>query len=97
MDHGSQLKYDTLKLKNMKKVILIFLTLILLFCGIDKVFSQEWEAVYYSDPDFPGGSYNEAIELSTGNILVASVNHPRNNNDDNTRFFFIIHVSLYYL
>lgn len=88
MDQGSQLKYDTLKLKNMKKVILIFLTLILLFCGIDRVFSQEWEVVYYSDPDVSRCSYNEAIELSNGNILVASVNQPRNNNDDNTQFFF---------
>ena len=88
MDHGSQLKYDTLKLKNMKKVILIFLTLILLFSGIDKVFSQEWETVYYNDPDVSRCYYNEAIELSNGNILVTSISLPRNMNNDPQYYFY---------
>ena len=72
MAHSSWLKYDILKIKKYKKIILIFLTSTLLFSGIDKVFSQEWRIV---EPTMWGEDsisfhYYETFELSNGNINI---------------------------
>ena len=61
-----------------KKKLLITTLLTLLLSGVNSVFSQEWEAVYYSDEFASGCDYNEAIELSNGNVLAASLNYPVN-------------------
>ena len=52
------------------------------------VASQEWETVYYNDPDVSWCYYNEAIELSNGNILVTSISQPRNMNNDPQYHFY---------
>lgn len=59
-------------------IISIIALLTLLFSGVNSAFSQEWEAVYYSDEIINGCDYNEAIELSNGNVLAASLNYPVN-------------------
>ena len=53
---------------------LLLLALALLFGN--NVFSQEWEAVYYSDEIINGCDYLEAMELSNGYVLVSSLNYP---------------------
>ena len=53
---------------------LLLLALALLFGN--NVFSQEWEAVYYSDEIISGCDYLEAVELSNGYVLVSSLNYP---------------------
>ena len=56
----------------MKRLLLLALTLLF---G-NNVFSQEWEAVYYSDEIISGCDYLEAMELSNGYVLVSSLNYP---------------------
>ena len=56
----------------------LFTILALVFLFGNNAFSQEWEAVYYSDEFASGCDYNEAIELSNGNVLAASLNYPVN-------------------
>ena len=56
----------------MKRLLLLALTLLF---G-NNVFSQEWEAVYYSDEIINGCDYLEAMELSNGYVLVSSLNYP---------------------
>ena len=71
-----------------KNILLIIMLLTLLFGRVNNIISQEWETVYYNDPDVSWCYYNEAIELSNGNILVTSISKPRNMNNDPQYHFY---------
>jgi len=66
----------------MNKLLRILLTLsILLFSGIDKVFSQEWRIVerIMLGEDLDGFQYLETLELLNGDVIVCSeFNHGNN-------------------
>ena len=65
---------------NKNNIISIIALITLLFSGVNSVFSQEWEAVYYNDDiELQRYYYDEAIELSNGYVLVASGYYIRNN------------------
>ena len=66
-----------------KNIISIITLLTLLFCGVNSVFSQEWEVEYHylKNNDF-AYEYDEAIELSNGNVLVTSMYCLQNKNGD---------------
>ena len=63
-------------------IISIIALITLLFSGVINVFSQEWEWVYDCNPDISICHYAGALELSNGNILVASNNKHKNNKED---------------
>ena len=67
------LKFSTVIMNNIISLITLFT---LLFCGVNSIFSQEWEAVYHSDEIVSGCDYLEAMELSNGYVLVSSLNYP---------------------
>ena len=61
----------------MNKILKLLLTLsILLLCGVNSVFSQEWEYLKeYSSSDNTEFSFWETVELSDGNICVTSLEY----------------------
>ena len=66
----------------MNKILRLLLTLsILLFGGIDRVFSQEWKVVEYTvlGEDSISFQYRETLELSNGNIIACGSFNHRNN------------------
>ena len=65
----------------MKKFIVLSI-LTPLFCGVNNIMSQDWETIYECNLDVSQCYYYDAIELSNGNILVASNYRPRNNKED---------------
>ena len=62
----------------MSKLKYIITLSTLLFSRVDSAFSQEWESVYYSDESIEACDYEEAVELSNDNVLVALRYYPRN-------------------
>ena len=56
---------------NKNNIISIFTLLTLLFSGVNSAFSQEWEAVYYSDESIEACDYEEAVEFIDYNTVPA--------------------------
>ena len=67
-----------MEIKN--NIISMFTLLTLLFCGVNSVFSQEWEFTFSSNDITIRDRYEEAIEMSNGNVLVVSRLQHMNNN-----------------
>ena len=55
-----------------KNIISIITLLTLLLCGVNSAFSQEWEMILQSNEISARNYFDEAIELSNGNILASS-------------------------